>query len=134
MLVRIDPSSSVPLAEQVAGSLRRALAEGTLGPGDRLPAAREVARLLGINMHTVLKGYQLLREQRLIDLRRGRGGVVIATPGEARVREAAHLLIAAAHEAGLSEAETVALVRAGWAARVGASSASASSPDREGRS
>ena len=47
--------------------------------GDRLPAAREVAQSLGINLHTVLRAYQQLREEGLVDLRRGRGAVVTDT-------------------------------------------------------
>src|SRR5690606_23279816 len=104
-----------PLAEQVAAAVRRALADGALHPGDRLPAAREVARLLQINVHTVLRGYQQLREEGLIDLRRGRGAVVIAVPAQARLREAAIQLVAAAREAGLSESRAVALLRDCWA-------------------
>ncbi|MFF1449661.1 GntR family transcriptional regulator [Streptomyces sp. NPDC058274] len=118
MLIRIDAGSALPLAEQVAASVRRALAEGALAPGDRLPAAREVARLLEVNVHTVLRGYQQLRDEELIDLRRGRGAVVTAVPAQARLREAASQLVAAAREAGFSESRVVALVRARWTEEV----------------
>ncbi|MEU9607950.1 GntR family transcriptional regulator [Streptomyces sp. NPDC048057] len=114
MLIRIDASSAVPLAEQVASSVRRALSDGALHPGDRLPAAREVARLLDVNVHTVLRGYQQLREEGLIDLRRGRGAVVVAAPAQARLREAARQLVAAAREAGFSQDKTVDLLRTSW--------------------
>ncbi|MER5214253.1 GntR family transcriptional regulator [Streptomyces sp. NPDC002838] len=114
MLIRIDTSSTVPLAEQVAATVRRALAEGALHPGERLPAAREVARLLEVNIHTVLRGYQQLRDEGLIDLRRGRGAVVIAVPAQARLREAASQLVTAAREAGFSESKTIALLRSCW--------------------
>ncbi|WP_328687670.1 GntR family transcriptional regulator [Streptomyces phaeochromogenes] len=114
MLIRIDTGSALPLAEQVATAVRRALADGALHPGDRLPAAREVARLLDINIHTVLRGYQQLRDEQLIDLRRGRGAVVIAVPAQARLREAASQLVTAAREAGFSESRTIALLRSCW--------------------
>ncbi|MHC5263506.1 GntR family transcriptional regulator [Streptomyces sp. UC4497] len=64
--------------------MRRALADGALNPGARLPAAREVARLLDVNVHTVLHGYQQSRDEYLIDLRHGRGAVAIAVPAQAR--------------------------------------------------
>lgn len=76
MLFRVDPASTVGLADQIAAQVRRALADGTLSAGEQLPPARQVAAGLEINMHTVLRAYQALRDDGLIDLRRGRGAVV----------------------------------------------------------
>lgn len=76
MLFRVDPASPIGLAEQIAAQVRGALVAGRLGPGDRLPAAREVAAGLDINMHTVLRGYAMVRDEALVELRRGRGAVV----------------------------------------------------------
>jgi GntR family transcriptional regulator len=76
VLFRIDPASDAPLFEQLAASVRIDAAAGRLQPGDRLPSAREVAASLGINLHTVLHAYQDLREEGLVDMRRGRGAVV----------------------------------------------------------
>lgn len=78
MLLRVNPASEVGLADQIAAQVRGALAAGSLAPGDRLPAARQVAAGLDINMHTVLRAYQTLRDEGLIDLRRGRGASVRA--------------------------------------------------------
>lgn len=79
MLIRIDAESSRPLFEQVASSVRGDILAGRIGPGDRLPTAREVAEALEINLHTVLRAYQELRDEGLVDLRRGRGAVVSAS-------------------------------------------------------
>lgn len=76
MLIRVDPASDVPLFVQVATSVRVDAAAGRVRAGDRLPAARVVADSLGINVHTVLRAYQELRDEGLIDLRRGKGAVV----------------------------------------------------------
>ncbi|MDE0545791.1 GntR family transcriptional regulator [Microbacterium sp. C7(2022)] len=76
MLIRLDPDSDTALFVQVADSIRMDAAAGRLRPGERLPAAREVAALLEINVHTVLHAYQELRDEGLIELRRGRGAVV----------------------------------------------------------
>src|ERR1700712_3016231 len=76
MLIRIDPDSGVGLADQIAGQVRGALVSGELGPGDKLPPAREVAAGLDVNMHTVLRAYSQLRNEGLIELRRGRGAQV----------------------------------------------------------
>ncbi|GAA1697216.1 GntR family transcriptional regulator [Microbacterium sediminicola] len=76
MLIRIDPNDAQPLFAQVAASIRAQIADGVLRVGERLPAARELAISLGINLHTVLRAYQDLRDEGLVDLRRGRGAVV----------------------------------------------------------
>lgn len=76
MLTRIDPASGVPLFEQLAGSIRASAISGTLAVGERLPSARELAASLDINVHTVLRAYQLLRDEGLIELRPGRGATV----------------------------------------------------------
>ncbi|MEQ4302447.1 GntR family transcriptional regulator [Plantactinospora sp. B6F1] len=113
MLFRVSPGSGVPLAEQIAGSVRRALADGAIGRGDRLPAARELADTLDVNMHTVLRAYAALREEGLIELRRGRGAVVTGEiPHErARVIESVRELVTAARRAGVGFDEAVALLR-----------------------
>jgi GntR family transcriptional regulator len=79
MLIRIDANSARPLFEQVAASVRADVLAGSLAPGDRLPSAREVSAALDINLHTVLHAYQQLRDEGLVDLRRGRGAVVAAS-------------------------------------------------------
>lgn len=113
MLIRVDPSSAVPLGDQVAASVRRAVAEGRAGPGDRLPPAREVAGSLGINLHTVLRGYQQLRDEGLLDLRRGRGAVltVRADGGRAELTERAAELVAVARRLGLDESDVLGVIR-----------------------
>ncbi|GAA0336259.1 GntR family transcriptional regulator [Streptomyces blastmyceticus] len=113
MLVTIDHSSPVSLAEQIAGSVRRALAEGTLRRGERLPAARALARTLDVNMHTVLRGYQILREEQLIELRPGRGAVVSATTfNRAPLVEACQQFVHLARKAGLPEPDILHMVKA----------------------
>ncbi|WP_454112895.1 GntR family transcriptional regulator [Microbacterium maritypicum] len=79
MLIRVDPDSSRALYDQVAASIRSDILTRVLAPGDRLPAARDVAEALDINQHTVLHAYQRLRDEGLVDLRRGRGAVIAAS-------------------------------------------------------
>jgi len=76
MLLTIDPTADSPLFEQVATGIRAAVVAGDLRPGERLPAARDLAAALEVNMHTVLHAYRTLREEGLIQVRRGRGTVV----------------------------------------------------------
>ncbi|CAM5648712.1 MULTISPECIES: GntR family transcriptional regulator [Streptomyces] len=117
MLFRVDHASPVPLGDQIAASVRGALADGSVQPGERLPAARTVAESLGVNVHTVLRGYQRLKDEGLIDLRRGRGAVVTghASPARARLTEHVGRLVNEARTLGLNDEEVVALVRSGLA-------------------
>lgn len=110
MLIRMDPEASRPLYDQVAASIRADLLAGALSPGDRLPAARDVAAALQINQHTVLHAYQQLRDEGLIDLRRGRGAVISAAAAplvdlaheiDGLVRRAAALGVSAETLAGI---------------------------------
>lgn len=112
MLLRIDPASAVPLFEQLAASIRADASRGTLSAGDRLPAARDVASSLDINVHTVLRAYQLLRDEGLVDLRRGRGAVVTdRVGGYGELGEAIPKLVATARELGLGVHALTAMVR-----------------------
>lgn len=112
MLVRIDPASDQPLFAQVAASIRADAAAGALRPGYRLPAARDVADALGINLHTVLRAYQELRAEGLVDMRRGRGAVVTdaATP-LAELHDDIRALVAHAHALGLSSDSLASMIK-----------------------
>jgi len=77
MLITVDPRARATLAEQVAAQIRHAIARGELRNGERLPAARDLAASVDVNMHTVLRAYALLQEDGLIELRRGRGATVL---------------------------------------------------------
>jgi DNA-binding transcriptional regulator YhcF (GntR family) len=112
MLLRIDPAAGVPLHEQLAAALRRAIAGGEAKPGERLPAARELAGDLDVNMHTVLRAYKTLRDEGLLELRRGRGAVVRrdGAPDRAALERLAAELAAEARRQGVAPEELHALV------------------------
>ena len=77
--VKIDRDEAVGLHEQVAAEIRRAIADGEAKPGDRLPPARDLADVLGVNTNTVLRALRALRNEGLLEFRRGRGVTVAAT-------------------------------------------------------
>ena len=112
MLWRVDPGSPQPLFEQLAASVRAEIARGAVGAGDRLPGARDVGASLGVHHHTVLKAYQELRDEGLVEMRPGRGAVVTGTArdiGQLQVRVAD--LVAKARDAGVGDETLVSLVR-----------------------
>ncbi|HWK26721.1 MAG TPA: GntR family transcriptional regulator [Solirubrobacter sp.] len=114
MLLRVDPSLSVALHEQIAGGIREAIAAGDVADGERLPAARTLATSLNVNVHTVLRAYGDLRDAGLLELRRGRGAVVRAGDLARRrltVAQLARELVAAARAHGISDREIVDLVK-----------------------
>lgn len=112
MFLRVDAASTTPLFEQLAASVRSEVGRGALGAGDRLPSARDVAESLDVNLHTVLRAYQLLRDEGLIDLRRGRGAVVTDRASHYEpLSLAIPELVAEAKKLGLSSHALVALIR-----------------------
>ena len=64
----------------MAGEIRRAIAEGEAGSGERLPPAKDLAAILGVNANTVLRALRLLRDEGLLEFRRGRGVSVACAP------------------------------------------------------
>jgi DNA-binding LacI/PurR family transcriptional regulator len=75
--VRVDPSAPVPLATQLSQQLTWLIAGGGIGEGDHLPAIRDLAALLDINLHTVRAAYQQLDTAGLISMRQGRRATVL---------------------------------------------------------
>lgn len=120
MLIRLDPTQPVPLFRQLAASIRAQIASGDLAAGDRLPGARELAASLEINVHTVLRGYGLLRDEGLLDLRRSRGAVVTGSAARVAGSDLARLSAAveeardAGRRLGLTTDELVDLIRKGY--------------------
>jgi GntR family transcriptional regulator len=93
MLVEIDESSPVPLYLQIAASIRRSIAGGVVAAGGRLPASRDLAAALEVNVNTVQRAYGELRDEGLLQLRQGRGAVVVS--GEVRSLARLHDLVRA---------------------------------------
>lgn len=80
MILSVDLDSDVPLYQQLRDRVVEAIATGELLAGDSLPSTRQLASDLGINFHTVNKGYDALRAERLVRLSRKSGAVVQRDP------------------------------------------------------
>jgi GntR family transcriptional regulator len=76
-ILRIDLASPRPVYEQIVSGLRAVLVAGEFAPGERLPTVRQLAIDLGVHHNTVAESYRVLAEEGWLDLRRGRGAVVL---------------------------------------------------------
>jgi GntR family transcriptional regulator len=98
------------LHEQVAAEIRRAIADGEAKPGERLPPARDFAAVLGVNTNTVLRALRQLRDEGLLDFRRGRGVTVAGTAERGAVVERAKELVHFARRNGYRLDELVRII------------------------
>jgi GntR family transcriptional regulator len=110
MIGSVDRDDALPLHEQVAAEIRRAIADGEAGPGDRLPPARDLAAVLGVNANTVLRALRMLRDEGLLEFRRGRGVTVAGTPEEGAVLARARELLRFAREQGYRPEELARMI------------------------
>jgi GntR family transcriptional regulator len=94
----------------VAAEIRRAIADGEAGPGERLPPARDLAAVLGVNRNTVLRALRDLRDEGLLEFRRGRGVTVAATPPQGMVHAQARELVQLAQRHGYGRQELIELI------------------------
>jgi GntR family transcriptional regulator len=98
--VKIDREDPLDLHRQVAAEIRRAIAEGEAKPGERLPPSRDLAAVLGVNTNTVLRALRELREEGLLEFRRGRGITVTGSARQSAVLEQARELVSFARAQG----------------------------------
>ena len=107
----IDRGDELQLHEQVAAEIRRAIAEGEAGPGERLPPAQDLAAVLGVNRNTVLRSLRMLRDEGLLEFRRGRGVTVAGTPQQGAVLARARELLEFARRHGYRREELIELMQ-----------------------
>jgi GntR family transcriptional regulator len=110
MKIRIDRDEQIPLHDQVAAEIRRAIAEGEAQPGERLPLAKDVAAILGVNKNTVLRAMHLLRDEGLLEFRRGRGMTVVGAPERGLVVSQAREFMAFARRYGYRRGDVLKLI------------------------
>lgn len=111
MIWKLDPASNASLANQLAGCVRRALADGELAPGDRLPPAAELAPAVGVDRNTVLAAYRTLRDEEVLEFRRGRGvSVAAGARSQSAIEDAVARLLELAGENGYSRTDLIRLI------------------------
>lgn len=109
--VKVDRSEPVALHDQVAAEIRRAIADGEAGPGERLPLAKDIAAVLGVNKNTVIRAMHILREEGLVEFGRGRGITVAGNaPSKSAVLGRARELVLFARKHGYRRDELIHLI------------------------
>jgi GntR family transcriptional regulator len=109
--VNIDQADPLDLHAQVAAEIRRAIVEGEARPGERLPAARDLAAVIGVNTNTVLRALRVLRDEGLLEFRRGRGITVTGTPDRTAVLTQAKALLALGRKHGYARDELIDIIQ-----------------------
>jgi GntR family transcriptional regulator len=108
--VNVDRSESTPLHDQVAAEIRRAIANGEAKPGERLPLAKDIAGVLGVNKNTVLRAMHILRDEGLLEFTRGRGISVSGTPQKSAVLRQVRDLVEFARQQGYRREDVINMI------------------------
>lgn len=108
--VKVDRSEPIPLHNQVAAEIRRAIADGEAGPGERLPLVKDIAGVLGVNKNTVLRAMHILRDEGLLEFTRGRGITVSGTPQKGAVLGRVRELVDFARHEGYRREELIEMI------------------------
>ncbi len=110
-LAAVNRNDPTLLHEQVAVEIRRAIADGEARPGDRIPQAKDLATVLGVNTNTVLRALRVLRDQGLLEVGRGRAIRVAGTPERSQVIERMKELIELGRRTGYRPEDLVELLQ-----------------------
>lgn len=103
MFFKIDPTGELPIYEQITRQVKLAVADGVLGPGQRVPSVRQLASDLAINPNTIARAYQQLQSDAVLEPLRGRG-MVVRRDAVRRCRSARNVLVADAVRRTLADA------------------------------
>lgn len=76
-VLQIDLAGDLPAYQQIVSALRTLVVSGAFQPGDQLPTVRQLAMDLGVHHNTVAEAYRLLAQEGWLDLKRGRGAMVL---------------------------------------------------------
>lgn len=87
MILRFDFSSDTPIYMQIRNQIVIGIAEGQLKQGEKLPTVRALAEESGINVMTVSKAYNLLKQEGYIVTDRRKGATVAFKSGTPQVKE-----------------------------------------------
>jgi GntR family transcriptional regulator len=78
--LQIDPHSGVPVYRQIMDQIKYCGASGLLKPNSQLPSIRELALALSVNPTTIVKAYNELQHEGVLEMRHGKGAFLADAP------------------------------------------------------
>ena len=105
MYIEINFDSDIPIYLQIRNEIIKKIASGNLKNGDSLPSVRQMSATLEINLHTINKGYNLLKSEGYVNVDRRSGVTINVSKNESfdeLVDEKLSLLIAQVKAKGFS--------------------------------
>ena len=76
MVIEIDFNSEEAIYMQLRNQIILGIASDQFEEGEVLPSVRQLADMIGINMHTVNKAYTVLKQEGFVQVDRRRGAVI----------------------------------------------------------
>lgn len=111
MILNLDFNSDIPIYTQIKEQIIKSIASGELRINQSLPSVRNMAEEIGVNLHTVNKSYNLLKDEGYINIDRRKGAVVNNLPlpkkdlNIDKIKSMLDLLVAESYLLGMSKEE-----------------------------
>ena len=113
MILNLDFNSDVPIYTQIKEQIIKSIANGDLKINESLPSVRNMAEEIGVNLHTVNKSYNLLKDEGYINIDRRKGAIVNTLPlpkkenNIEKIKSMLDLLVAESYLLGMSQEEFI---------------------------
>lgn len=113
MILNLDFNSDVPIYTQIKEQIIKSIASGDLKLNESLPSVRNMAEEIGVNLHTVNKSYNLLKDEGYINIDRRKGAIVNNLPLDKKdenvekIKSTLELLTAQSYLLGMSREEFI---------------------------
>lgn len=111
MILNLNFNSEKPIYIQMREQIIKSIANGELKINESLPSVRAMAEEIGINLHTVSKAYNLLKDEGYINIDRRKGAIVNELPIDKtkenfeNIKDQIELLVAESYLKGIKEDE-----------------------------
>lgn len=113
MILNLDFNSDIPIYTQIREEIIKSIANGDLKVNESLPSVRNMAQEIGVNLHTVNKSYNLLKDEGYINIDRRKGGIVKNLPlpnnklSDDKIKSMLDILVAQSYLTGMSHEDFI---------------------------